>query len=106
MVNNRPSSLPLAALETRRCVRLVYDYVREPSENEREPLLNVGNQAFPPGCDVTLKRNPDGSYASFGGHDVPATNRYFWSWLALILPFAEQDDRTARLQTFRKRMSP
>jgi prepilin-type N-terminal cleavage/methylation domain-containing protein/prepilin-type processing-associated H-X9-DG protein len=49
------------------------------------------NQAFPPGCDVTLQRNPDGSYASFGGHDVPATNRYFWSWMALILPFAEQD---------------
>jgi prepilin-type N-terminal cleavage/methylation domain-containing protein/prepilin-type processing-associated H-X9-DG protein len=49
------------------------------------------NQAFPPGCDVSLRRNPDGSYVSFGGHDVPATNRFYWSWMALILPFAEQD---------------
>src|SRR3954462_8793286 len=35
------------------------------------------NQAFPPGCDVTLQRNPDGSYVQSGGHDVPATNRFY-----------------------------
>jgi prepilin-type N-terminal cleavage/methylation domain-containing protein/prepilin-type processing-associated H-X9-DG protein len=49
------------------------------------------NQSFPPGCDVSLRRNADGSYVQADGHDIPATNRFYWSWMALILPFAEQD---------------
>jgi prepilin-type N-terminal cleavage/methylation domain-containing protein/prepilin-type processing-associated H-X9-DG protein len=50
------------------------------------------NNAFPPGCDVSLKRNPDGSYVLFDGHEVPATKYFYWSWMARILPYVEQDN--------------
>src|SRR5437764_11755825 len=43
------------------------------------------SNSFPPGCDVSLRRNPNGSYVQFDGHDVPATKYFYWSWMALIL---------------------
>src|SRR5947207_2683901 len=39
------------------------------------------NGSFPPGCDVSLRRTSNGGYVSFDGHDVPATNRFYWSWM-------------------------
>jgi prepilin-type N-terminal cleavage/methylation domain-containing protein/prepilin-type processing-associated H-X9-DG protein len=50
------------------------------------------NHAFPPGCDASFVRNPDGSYVLFDGHEVPATKYLYWSWMARILPFVEQDN--------------
>src|SRR4051794_6363684 len=50
------------------------------------------NDRFPPGCDVSLRRNPDGSSLMFNGHEIPATKYYYWSWMARILPFLEQQN--------------
>jgi prepilin-type N-terminal cleavage/methylation domain-containing protein/prepilin-type processing-associated H-X9-DG protein len=50
------------------------------------------SNSFPPGCDVSLRRNPDGSYILFDGHEVPATKYFYWSWMALSQPFVEADN--------------
>jgi prepilin-type processing-associated H-X9-DG protein len=50
------------------------------------------NDRFPPGCDVSLRRNADGSYVMFNGHEIPASKYYYWSWMARILPFLEQQN--------------
>jgi len=50
------------------------------------------NRSFPPGCDLSLLRNPDGSYVMFDSHAVPATKYFYWSWMARILPYLEQDN--------------
>ncbi len=46
---------------------------------------------FPPGCDVSLRRNANGTYVQFDGRDVPATKYFYWSWMARILPLLEQE---------------
>jgi prepilin-type N-terminal cleavage/methylation domain-containing protein len=55
------------------------------------------NGNFPPLTDDTRRRNPDGSNFIFDGHSTPGTKFWFWSWMALILPYVEQDNayRTA-----------
>ncbi len=48
--------------------------------------------SFPPAMDVTQDKDAQGNYVLTDGHTTPSTPLYYWSWMARILPFIEQDN--------------
>jgi prepilin-type N-terminal cleavage/methylation domain-containing protein/prepilin-type processing-associated H-X9-DG protein len=48
--------------------------------------------SFPPAMDVTQERDAQGHYVQTDGHNTPGDPRFYWSWMARILPYLEQEN--------------
>jgi prepilin-type N-terminal cleavage/methylation domain-containing protein/prepilin-type processing-associated H-X9-DG protein len=69
------------------------------------------NNHFPPLCDVTRRRDPATGadlVASINGHSYswPGVPHWFWSWMAEILPYVEQDNAYRTADAWTKNYNP
>jgi prepilin-type N-terminal cleavage/methylation domain-containing protein/prepilin-type processing-associated H-X9-DG protein len=48
--------------------------------------------SFPPAMDVTQEKDDQGHYVQTDGHNTPGHPLFFWSWMARVLPYLEQDN--------------
>jgi prepilin-type N-terminal cleavage/methylation domain-containing protein/prepilin-type processing-associated H-X9-DG protein len=48
--------------------------------------------SFPPAMDVTQVKDASGNYVLTDGHTTPGDPQYYWSWMARLLPYVEQEN--------------